>query len=392
MAQYDSYDPYNVTSIPGETYDPYIGRARRRLANYAAEIQGLKQIKPLNKQHQYELSRRMADLTKMAGEDQAYLDETEAIEKRYQADIARAQQMGARDRIRRSLQEDYLKKDSLERGQMTYGGVQFDQYGQPVQYGKQRPINESLDVINERILARELALQGQPPKVQVGTAAATAAVGTKAKWSSPREGIDADGNRVVYRVNQDGDIDIIEGIKPPSTSEGKVLTSSEVKQMSEFDAYQKTTDQIIKMVDAGSAKHTGPFEFIRKIRDNWGIMPNEERIKLRTLVARLPGLMYAMRGKQLSDKELEVAMDMMPKMKMDDVAFKVALDTFTDYMQLMLKGRIRAFKEAGYKVESVDEPALTVDERGDQLAREGKTEEEIIRILETELRQGAISR
>ena len=93
---------------------------------------------------------------------------------------------------------------------------------------------------------------------------------------------------------------------------------------------------------------TGPFEFIKKRADDWGVLPKKERIELRTLVARLPGLMYAMRGKQLSDKELEVALEMMPKMSQDETAFAISLKNFGAYMTEILAGKKAAFGGAGY--------------------------------------------
>lgn len=145
-------------------------------------------------------------------------------------------------------------------------------------------------------------------------------------------------------------------VSPVSTkveiTQGKVLPAGEAGKLGEIDAYTSTMNQITRMIGTGQID-TGPFEFVKEKLDNWGVMPKEERIKLRTLVARLPGLMYAMRGKQLSDKELEVALKMMPRMEMDEKAFKIALDNFSDYMQKVLKGKTAAFKGAGYNVEGL---------------------------------------
>lgn len=131
--------------------------------------------------------------------------------------------------------------------------------------------------------------------------------------------------------------------------ENKIMPAGEVGKIGEFKAYIDTMQEIQDIIDAGEGNVTGPFEFIKKRMDNWGIMPSEERIKMRSLVARLPGLMYAMRGKQLSDKELEVALNMMPRMEQDEVPFGIQLQKFNEYMMTILKGKKEAFKGAGYK-------------------------------------------
>jgi hypothetical protein len=129
----------------------------------------------------------------------------------------------------------------------------------------------------------------------------------------------------------------------------KLMPATEVAKIGEFQAYIDTMGEINQLIDAGEGNVTGPFEFINKRIDNWGIMPNEERIKMRSLVARMPGLMYAMRGKQLSDKELQVALDMMPQMSMDETAFGIQLQKFNEYMMTVLSGKEEAFKGAGYQ-------------------------------------------
>ena len=165
----------------------------------------------------------------------------------------------------------------------------------------------------------------------------------------------------------------------------KTMPATEVGKFGEFKAYTDTLDEIEEMVRTGKPD-TGPFEFVKKRLDNWGVMPNEERIALRNMVARLPGIMYAMRGKQLSDKELEVALNMMPRMELDDKAFAVSLRKFNEYLRLILKGREKAFKEAGYKTPSITEPERkrSIDERGDELSAQGLSDGEVMKVLKME--------
>jgi len=186
------------------------------------------------------------------------------------------------------------------------------------------------------------------------------------KWSAPKNGTDDDGRPVVYQVSKNGKVRILKGVQPTpqkgmkvydsngnlilDTGGGeKTLPAQQVSQQSEFKAYTDTMNDIESMINKGKAD-TGPLEFVRKRIDNWGIMPDKERIKLRTLVARLPGLMYAMRGKQLSDKELQVALEMIPSMSLDDVAFAETAKQFLDYVKKVSSEKKKAFKEYGYKV------------------------------------------
>jgi len=169
-------------------------------------------------------------------------------------------------------------------------------------------------------------------------------------------------------VNPDDPRDIIHlkpGVEPPKTKTGgeyvphsaplvkidmeKKMPAEQVSKIGEFEAYQTTMAEIENIIKTKKFD-TGPFEFIKKRIDNWGIMPDKERVQLRTLVARLPGLMYAMRGKQLSDKELEVAREMMPKMSSTETVFAIETKNFLDYMNMVLSGKEKAFKGAGYNV------------------------------------------
>jgi hypothetical protein len=169
------------------------------------------------------------------------------------------------------------------------------------------------------------------------------------KVESPQKGI---------RI-QTPDKTIIETGVTPGKGE-KQMPAGEVSKIGEFDAYIKTMDEIQGMINKGEldkasegiatiwTSKTGPMEPIRKALDNWGVLPDTKRIELRALVARLPGLMYAMRGKQLSDKELEVALNMMPQMNLADEAFVIQLRRFNDYMETILAGKEKAFKGGGY--------------------------------------------
>jgi len=130
----------------------------------------------------------------------------------------------------------------------------------------------------------------------------------------------------------------------------KPLPASTVEKAGEMQAYKATINSILDMAKEKKLD-TGPLEFLKEIADNLGVpfLSSTARMNLRALVSRLPGLMYAMRGKQLSDKELEVALKMMPKMNQDEEAFMVNLVQFEDYMNKVTEGKWNAFRKSGYK-------------------------------------------
>jgi len=147
---------------------------------------------------------------------------------------------------------------------------------------------------------------------------------------------------------------------PAETVIEKQLPAQLVSQIGEYGAYVATLEEINNMISSGEVD-TGPLEIFRKAFDNWGLSKymsatkkgtkgRTDRIKLRAIVARLPGLLYAMRGKQLSDKELQIALDMMPKMSQDEETFGIQTQKFEDYMNTILKGKWDAFKNEGYNV------------------------------------------
>jgi hypothetical protein len=205
----------------------------------------------------------------------------------------------------------------------------------------------SIQLENQTIMARLNAALKEPTPTNLNKM-------LKERDALPKE----DPNREIYdkaigkaisqkgmqiQINSDGSTTITEG----PLEGGKIMPASEVGKIGEFKAYQETLSEIETMINKGTID-TGPFEFLKEKLDNWGVMPKEERIQLRSMVARLPGLMYAMRGKQLSDKELEVALKMMPKMNTTEQVFINDVKKFTEFMRLILSGKEEAFSGAGY--------------------------------------------
>ncbi len=92
---------------------------------------------------------------------------------------------------------------------------------------------------------------------------------------------------------------------------------------------------------------TGKMEYLNRLQDDWGIMPNEQRIKLRTSVAKFLETMYEVRGKQMSDKEVALAQALQPAMTESPTAF---ISKFSDFQQSIVDGTlntIAAEKAAG---------------------------------------------
>lgn len=127
----------------------------------------------------------------------------------------------------------------------------------------------------------------------------------------------------------------------------KTLPSGEVGGLAELDIYRGTMVDIEQYLKKGL---TGPGEMVRRRLSEWGVWSDEDTSDLRALVARLPGLMYAMRGKQLSDKELEVALQMMPQMQLAPREFNARFKRFKQYMETAIKKKRKTFREFGYAV------------------------------------------
>ena len=176
--------------------------------------------------------------------------------------------------------------------------------------------------------------------------------------SKPKDDVNSLIEQYEYAVKNDGETRGFtewamamkkSGASKVEVNTGKQIPAAQVEKIGEYKAYQDTLTEIGKMIESGKVD-TGPFEFVKKRLDNWGVMPKEERIKLRTLVARLPGLLYAMRGKQLSDKEFTVAMNMMPKMDVDEKVFVIEYQKFNEYLNTVLQGKQKAYKGGGYDI------------------------------------------
>lgn len=142
----------------------------------------------------------------------------------------------------------------------------------------------------------------------------------------------------------------IERFKAKEEAKTPVVGLEQVKGRAILKTYVGTMKTIRKMIDFGKrTTPSKPGEFLWKIKDNFTNLESGERRRFRNIVARLPGLMYAMRGKQLSDKELEVALDMMPQMGFSDEAFIEAFVAFEEYMNETEAAWTTELREAGYR-------------------------------------------
>ncbi len=172
----------------------------------------------------------------------------------------------------------------------------------------------------------------------------------------------------VIEVDKDGNVRISKGVK------GRIIPAEQVGKIGEFKAYEDTIGEIENVIEGMGVGDflTGPQEIVTNKLDNWGVLSNEKRMDLRALVARMPGLMYALRGKQLSDKELEVALKMMPRMEQVLPAFVVNLRRFNEYMALLRTGKLKAFRAAGYNADELMAQVEPLIKTKQQVAAEGE--------------------
>jgi hypothetical protein len=137
---------------------------------------------------------------------------------------------------------------------------------------------------------------------------------------------------------------------------GKQLGEGTSTRLGHMRAYATVVKNVVDMVKdyakIGKPLPVGPGEVYRKYADKWGIGADEDRIKLRSWAAQLFGLLYDMRGKQLSDKEVGLGEQMMAALNEDELAFKTKLYTFLHYVIGQVGGEIEALDASGYDVES----------------------------------------
>jgi hypothetical protein len=147
---------------------------------------------------------------------------------------------------------------------------------------------------------------------------------------------------------------------PTKPGQGRVLPAEEAGKLGEARSYTNTMEELKTMVQ-GKKIDTGPLEFIKEKWDNWTGLGPKERLRLRAITARLPGVLYSMRGKQLSDKELEVGMKMMPKMNTQEEVFANDLSAFEEYISMTREERVKAFADAGYRMDKFDPKEVDTD-------------------------------
>jgi hypothetical protein len=91
----------------------------------------------------------------------------------------------------------------------------------------------------------------------------------------------------------------------------------------------------------------GPLEAWRKRADKYGIDPDESRIRLRTAILKQIELMYQIRGKQLSDKEVALGQELQNSMSEMPLQFITKYDEFQKNLIAGVVNRIELEKAAG---------------------------------------------
>jgi len=120
-------------------------------------------------------------------------------------------------------------------------------------------------------------------------------------------------------------------------------------------------------------------EVFNKRMDKYGIAPDAARIQLRNGLNRMIEIMYAIRGKQLSDKEVALAQDTLAAMNESPTQFLVKFAEFQAYMRDMLTGKVEALKKADYDVGELPQmlESLNNDITNKLVSQMGYSEEDI---------------
>ena len=117
-------------------------------------------------------------------------------------------------------------------------------------------------------------------------------------------------------------------------------------------AFNTTVNSIYDILENPEAgKHlTGPADPVRKVLENLGIWVSTDRVALRSKAAQLWEILYAVRGKQLSDFEIKLAKDMFAALNQPSEVFEARLDEFSRYTHGAIINSIRAETMAGRDV------------------------------------------
>lgn len=115
------------------------------------------------------------------------------------------------------------------------------------------------------------------------------------------------------------------------------------------------TNADIDLIDAQMDLPSSKLDPIVKFADEMNVPwlyeeGRTQRIDIRAETASLIGLLYAMHGKQLSDRELERALEYFPVMATGDKDYLVKLRNFKQRLDSILEENVRAYGEAGYDI------------------------------------------
>jgi pentatricopeptide repeat protein len=149
-------------------------------------------------------------------------------------------------------------------------------------------------------------------------------------------------------------------INKPRLTEGALARIDAGKTFSQLS--KRMTDTVLGFVqtDKGidlNLLPTGPMEIVRKQMDKFGINADEERIKLRTGVFKLVELMYQIRGKQLSDKEQALALEVQSSMSESPIQFVTKFSEFQRSLIAGVNDTIEVRRKAGLDVGELPEIA-----------------------------------
>jgi hypothetical protein len=141
--------------------------------------------------------------------------------------------------------------------------------------------------------------------------------------------------------------------KPRLTSD----TLKEVKGGRTINDIAGNTMGIVEAFYSGGgldAIPTGVGEMWRKYMDKYGVGAEKDRIRLRAALNHFTQSIYDTRGKQISNVELDLAMQMIPTMDDAPMQFVTKFSEFQKAYKVGVKNTIDTWKKAGYDVGDVE--------------------------------------
>jgi len=150
-----------------------------------------------------------------------------------------------------------------------------------------------------------------------------------------------------------------------------------IESLGKMANFQSTMDVIFETLDNPDvSRHvTGPAKPIRDALEELGLWVDTDRVALRSRAIQMWEILYATRGKQLSDKEIKMSEEFFASVKLPREVFEVRLHEFSRYIYNTQISSLRAHKTSGTDIGDFEKNLTAHDallERFPEARRDGR--------------------